>query len=135
MKIMIDTNIVIDVLLDREPFAEASSAVLKLCEERHFDAFVSASAITDIFYLVRKHTSSIEQAYAAIETLLRVVDVCAVTANEVTAALKLHKNDFEDCIVAECAKSAKCECVVTRNKKDFDGLGIEMLTPTELLQR
>lgn len=135
MRIMPDTNVVIDVLLDREPFADASSTVLKLCEDRHFDAFVSVSAITDIFYLVRKHTNSAERAYNAIETLLRVVDVCKVTDHEVKLALKLHKNDFEDCLVAECAKSAMCECVVTRNKKDFDGLGIDVLTPTELLNQ
>lgn len=133
MRIMLDTNVIIDVLLDREPFAEDSSSVLSLCEERMFDAFVSASAITDIFYLVRKHTHSTERAYNAIETLLRIVDVCSVTKNIVTSALGKHVKDFEDCLAAECAKSIECECIVTRNKRDFDSFDIDVLTPTELL--
>lgn len=133
MRIMLDTNVIIDVLLDREPFAEDSSAVLSLCEEHLFDAFVSASAITDIFYLVRKHTHSAECAYTAIETLLHIVDVCSVTGDNVTSALNIHAKDFEDCLVAECAKSIECECIVTRNKKDFDGFGIDVITPAEAL--
>ncbi len=63
MKIMCDTNVIIDVLLEREPFIEDSYKILKLCEEHKIDGFVSASSVTDIFYLVRKYTHSTEQAY------------------------------------------------------------------------
>ena len=62
MKIMCDTNILLDVLLEREPFADDSANVLKLCEKHKMDGFVSASCVTDIFYLVRKYTHSTELA-------------------------------------------------------------------------
>ena len=62
MKIMCDTNVILDVLLEREPFVEDSYKVLKLCEEHKIDGFVSASSVTDIFYLVRKYTHSTELA-------------------------------------------------------------------------
>ena len=58
MKIMVDTNIIIDVLLEREPFVDDSYKLLSLCEEHKIDGFVSASSITDIYYLVRKYTHS-----------------------------------------------------------------------------
>lgn len=76
MKIMCDTNVIIDVLLEREPFVEDSYKILKLCEEHKIDGFVSASSVTDIFYLVRKYTHSTEQAYKAVGKLLEIVKVC-----------------------------------------------------------
>ena len=75
MKIMCDTNVIIDVLLEREPFVEDSCKILKLCEEHKIDGFVSAASVTDIFYLVRKYTHSTELAYKAVGKLLEIVKV------------------------------------------------------------
>ena len=66
MKIMCDTNVILDVLLEREPFAEDSYKILELCEEHKIDGFVSVSSVTNIFYLVRKYTHSTELAYKAV---------------------------------------------------------------------
>ena len=133
MKIMCDTNVILDVLLEREPFVEDSYKILKLCEEHKTDGFVSASSVTDIFYLVRKYTHSTELAYKAVGKLLEIVKVCSVTNNDVLIAFQQKAKDFEDCLVATCAKSIHCDCIVTRNKRDFEGLGIPMFTPTEIL--
>lgn len=133
MKIMCDTNVIIDVLLEREPFAEASCGALSLCEERRIEGFVSASSVTDIYYLVRKYTHSTELAYNAIGKLLEIVKVCSVTNNDVLTAFQRKAKDFEDCLVATCAKSNRCDCIVTRNKKDFKEFDIPLLTPEELL--
>ncbi len=134
MKIMCDTNVIIDVLLDREPFEEDSYKILSLCEEHRLDGFVSASSITDIFYLVRKYTHSTQLAYKAIGKLLEIVKVCSVTNNDVLTAFQKKAKDFEDCLVATCAKSIHCDYIITRNKKDFEGFDISILTPTEFLQ-
>ena len=134
MKIMCDTNVIIDVLLEREPFVEDSSTVLSLCEEHKIDGFVSASSITDIYYLVRKYTHSTDLAYKAVGKLLEIVKVCSVTNNDVLTAFQRRAKDFEDCLVAVCAKSIRCDCIVTRNKKDFEEFDIPLLTPTELLE-
>ena len=124
MRIMCDTNIILDVLLDRPPFAENSCGVLALCEARKLEGFVSASAVTDIFYLVRKQTHSTELA----------VKVCGVTGDDVLAAFQKKAKDFEDCLVAVCARSVKCDYIVTRNKADFAGFGVPAVTPEELLE-
>ena len=82
MKIMVDTNIIIDVLLEREPFVNDSYKLLSLCEEHQIDGFVSASSITDIYYLVRKYTHSNELAYKAIGKILEIVKICSVMETE-----------------------------------------------------
>lgn len=135
MKIMCDTNVIIDVLLEREPFVEDSCKVLSLCEEHRVDGFVSASSVTDIYCLVRKYTHSTELAYKAIGKLLEIVKVCSVTNNDVLTAFQRKARDFEDCLVATCAKSIHCEYIITRNKKDFEEFEIPLLTPAEFLQQ
>lgn len=135
MKIMCDTNVIIDVLLEREPFVETSCRVLSLCEEHRIEGFVSASSVTDIYYLVRKYTHSTELAYKAVGKLLEIVKVCSVTNNDVLTAFQRKARDFEDCLVATCAKSIRCDCIVTRNKKDFEEFDIPLFTPEELLQQ
>ncbi len=133
MRIMCDTNVIIDVMLERVPFVEDSYKVLSLCEDHRISGFVSASSVTDIYYLVRKYTHSTDLAYKAIGKLLEIVKVCSVTNNEILIALQKKAKDFEDCLVATCSQSIHCDCIVTRNKRDFEGLGIPALAPAEIL--
>ena len=124
MKIMVDTNIIIDVLLEREPFVNDSYKLLSLCEEHQIDGFVSASSITDN-----------ELAYKAIGKILEIVKICSVTNAEVLTAFQKKAKDFEDCLVAVCAKSINCDYIVTRNIKDFEEFDIPAIAPADLLSR
>lgn len=133
MKVMIDSNVILDVLLERENFVEESYKILSMCEEHHINGFVSASSVTDIFYLVRKYTHSTKLAYNAVGKLLEIVKVCDVTNNDVLTAFQKKAKDFEDCLVSVCAKSNNCNYIITRNKKDFESFEVETLTPTEFL--
>ena len=133
MRVMVDTNIVLDVLLKREGFFEQSRAVLSLCEERKIQGFVSASAVTDIFYLTRKALGSLEDTYKVISSLLNILKVLTVTNQDVILAFQQKARDFEDCLLATCAKSNKCDGIVTRNKRDFITFGVTLYTPEELL--
>lgn len=135
MKIMCDTNIIIDVLLEKEPFFLDSYKVLKLCENHELDGFVTASSITDIFYLVRKYSHSNELAYMTIGKVLEILKVCNVTNQDVLTAYQKKAKDFEGCLMATCAKAAHCDYIVTRNKKDFKEFGINLLTPEELINK
>lgn len=133
MKIMCDTNIFLDVLLDRAPFSDTSAKVLSLCENHTIDGYISASCITDIFYLVRKYTHSNELAYQSIGKVLEIAKVCSVTNHEVLLAYQQKARDFEDCLLATCAKAIHCDYIITRNKKDFEALIVPALEPSELL--
>lgn len=133
MRCMIDTNIILDVLLAREPFYADSKAVLSLCENKKIKGFISATAATDIFYLVRKYLGSTDAAYDALGHILEIVKVLTVTNDDVTAALLQKAKDFEDCLLAVCAKSNQCDSIITRNKKDFRSFGIPLRTPEEII--
>ena len=135
MRIMCDTNVIIDVLLEREPFVNDSYEVLRLCEDHIIEGFISSSTITDIYYLVKKYTHSNDMAYEAIGKILEIVKVCTVSNDEALKAFQAKAKDFEDSLVATCAKSIKCDHIVTRNKKDFEEFGISLLTPSELLEK
>ena len=134
MKCMIDTNIILDVLTEREPFYADSKAVLSLCEEKKLQGFISASTATDIFYLIRKALGSTEEAYKALGHILNIVKVLTVTNDDVNTAFLQKAKDFEDCLLATCAKSNKCDGIVTRNKKDFLTFGLTLYSPEEILE-
>lgn len=134
MRMMIDTNIILDVLLEREPFFAHSKAVLDLCENKDIYGFISASTATDIFYLIRKGLGSTDEAYKALGHILDIVKILTVTNNDVTDAFLLKARDFEDCLLATCAKSNKCSGIITRNKKDFLEFGITLYSPEEILE-
>ncbi len=130
---MIDTNIILDILLKREPFYTQSRTVLDLCEKRQISGFVSASSVTDIFYIIHRTLHNTELTYKAIDSLLNIVGILDVTAENVYSAFAKHTKDFEDCLLAECAKSNKCVGIVTRNSKDFQDFDIDIYSPEELL--
>ena len=134
MRIMIDTNVLLDVLIHRDVFFDDAKAVLTLCEERVIQGFASASAITDIFYITRKALGSIDDTYQVIGSMLNIVRVLTVTNEDVLQAFQTRAKDFEDCLLAVCAKSNQCDGIVTRNKKDFLSFDIALYTPAELLR-
>ena len=134
MRLLIDTNVFLDVLTQREPFYAHSKAVLDLCESKKVQGFLSASSVTDIFYLIHRQLHSNELAYRALGSVLDIVKVLTVTNDDVLNAYIARASDFEDCLLATCAKSNKCDAIVTRNKKDYLTFGITLLSPEELLE-
>ena len=134
MRLMIDTNIFLDVLAKQEPFYEHSRAVLKLCENRKVFGFLSASSVTDIFYLIHRRLHSVDAAYQVIGFILDIAKVLTVTNEDVLNAYLQRASDFEDCLLAVCAKANHCDAIVTRNKKDFLTFGVTLLSPEELLE-
>jgi len=133
MRLMIDTNIFLDVLAKREPFYAHSKAVLELCESKKVQGFLSASSATDIFYLVHRQLHSKDAAYQALGSVLDIAKVLTVTNEDVLNAYLQRASDFEDCLLATCAKANHCDAIVTRNKKDFLDFGITLLSPEEVL--
>ena len=133
MRLMIDTNIFLDVLAEREPFFKDSKAVLDLCENKRVQGFLSASSATDIFYLIRRQLHSVDLAYKALGSVLDIAKVLTVTNEDVLPAYLQRVSDFEDCLLATCTKANQCDAIVTRNKKDFLSFWITLLSPEELL--
>ena len=134
-KMFIDTNIFIDVFTANPEFVNESKAVLKLCENNIIEGCTTASAITDIFYLIRKLLRDKEKAYQALGHILNIVKVLPVTNEDVLKAYSEHASDFEDCLQATCAKTNHCTAIVTRDVKGFKDFGITLHSPASLVEQ
>ena len=134
LKVLIDTNIFLDVFSGNPLFLKDSKAVLTLCEKGKIEGYTTASAITDIFYLIRKLLHDTEKAYKALGNILNIVKILPVTNEDVLNAYITQAPDFEDCLQAICAKKNKCSAIVTRDTKGFSSFDIPLLTPEELLK-
>jgi predicted nucleic acid-binding protein len=126
--VLFDTNVVLDVLLDRQPYAEASAAVWAAVESGISKGMLAAHAVTTIHYLVRKEMGT-AKARRTLTAILRVFEVAAVDGAVIHEALQLPFSDFEDAVTAAAAQLAGCECIVTRDPKGFRGSPVRSLTP------
>ena len=133
MRVLIDTNVILDFVLNRVPFADSAATLFEHIEQQTFSAVVSASAITDIFYLLNKEKVD---AIAFLKDFLSGVDVLGVDKTIIMYALYSGWADFEDAVQVQAAIENNIDAVITRNTKDYSMLKeIQVLTPTELLQK
>ena len=129
---LIDTNVVLDVLLERQPHVVASAAVWAAIETGLAKGFLASHAITTIHYLVRKELG-LARAGRTVSSILRVFKVAPVDSAVLQEALQLSLPDFEDSVTAAAAQLAGCDFIVTRDPKGFRGSPIRPLTPEAFL--
>jgi predicted nucleic acid-binding protein len=127
-RILFDTNVVLDVLLDRQPHAKASGAVWVAVETGAAEGILAAHAVTTIHYLARKERGN-TKARRIILAIMSVLSVAAVDGAVIQEALEFPMGDFEDAVTAAVARRAGCDCIVTRDPKGFRGSPVRSLTP------
>jgi predicted nucleic acid-binding protein len=132
MKVLIDTNIILDILLAREPFLSLAKKLIHMIDHGEIQAYITANSITDIVYIIRK-TYSLDEIRHAILSLLNQIDVIDVCRNDILAAFELGFNDFEDALQSSCAERARIEYIVTRNQKDFVKSKVAVIGLSEFL--
>ncbi len=128
MRVLVDVNVILDVLLDRQPHSAASVAVWAAIETGRAEGLLAAHALTTIHYLIRKEQGS-AKAKRTISAILRVFEVAMVDASVIQAALGLSSPDFEDAVTASAAKFAGCDVIVVRDPKGFRESPVRVLTP------
>lgn len=134
MVIQIDTNVLLDVLQNRESFVYESGEVIRLCGERVIDGYMAAHSVSNIFFILRKNYS-IGQRRLLLTGLLKTVRVAGVEHESVVKALKREEfSDFEDCLQDECAKEIGADYIITRNIKDFACSEVPAITPERFLE-
>jgi predicted nucleic acid-binding protein len=134
MKILVDTNIIIDTLTGREPFRESAEQIFMLAANQIEDIYITASSATDIYYLVRKHLHNTEQSKNTMSKLYQLFGILDVTANDCQDALLLDMKDYEDAVISCCAKRNQMDYIVTRNIKDYEHSKVKVLLPEDLLK-
>ena len=125
MRVLIDTNVILDILQKREPFFTDSYRALRTALENDAECLISASAVTDIFYVLRKSLGSAQQAKEHIDQLAQVVSF----------ALMRAMPDFEDAVVDAVAERSGASYILTRNIKDFTGSVVPAILPADFLNK
>ncbi len=133
MKLLIDTNVILDVLMKRMEFYEKSARVFKLCEIKKAEGFLSATTVTDVHYFLRKAIPH-EQVQETMKTMLAIIDVAAVTKADIHKAFSYGMTDYEDAVQAACAKRIGASYIVTRNHKDYGLSPVKAVAPDELMR-
>lgn len=131
MKMMLDTNIIVDVLSRRDGYEE-SLQLMKHCELGRVEGFVSAITVTDVMYILRKHIDP-SLVREAVQTLLLIVDVASVLKSDITFGFSCDMKDYEDAVQSACAERMKADYIVTRNIKDFEKSPVPAILPSVAL--
>lgn len=133
MKVLVDTNIVLDIALNRKPFVEHAALLWRLAEQKEITACLSNTSITDIFYIVRKHAGQ-DKARAFIADILDTFKLVDIDEEGFREALNSGMNDFEDAVQYVISTRNDCDVLATRNKVDY-GNRANVLDPAELIER
>jgi predicted nucleic acid-binding protein len=133
MKVLLDTNILIDVIQKREPFFSDSYDVFMKSAKREIEAIIGASSITDIYYLTRKNCKDPEQALGYIIDMLKIVSPVDTKVADIYEAIRLNFIDFEDAVIVATAMRENVDYVITRNAGDFSKSSVPVIHPAEFL--
>lgn len=134
MKILIDTNIVIDALTSREPWNEHAEKIFLMAANNIIDMYITASSATDIYYLIRKHLHSTETAKQIMGKLYSLVGIIEVKGEDLIDALASPIIDYEDAVVEQVARRSDMECIVTRNQKDYEAGLTQIYLPEDFVR-
>jgi predicted nucleic acid-binding protein len=132
MKVLFDTNVILDVLLDREPFSAAALLLLAKVEQSEIAGFVCATTITTIYYLAAKRLGA-KTASCHVQSLLSLLNVAPVNKLVLEKAVASNFRDFEDAVLHEAAVLAGVQHIITRNMSDFTNSLIPIYEPEEFL--
>ena len=133
MKALLDTCVVIDLLQKREPFCMDAKDIFLCIANRRFEGFISAKALTDVYYLMHRHTHSETESRKALEILLKLVGVLPTSGVDCQKALLSETADYEDAVMIETAMRERMDCIVTRNLSDYAKSPIPVYAPGEFL--
>lgn len=134
MNVLIDGNIILDVLQNREPHIEASSKVWKLCETNLVNGYVSALTFADMVYVMRKELTP-AKIYEVLKKLALIFHFTELSISDMGKAADMMRKDYKDAVQAATAERIRATAIITRNIKDYQQSKIPAFTPAEFLER
>lgn len=134
MTAIIDTCIIVDVLQNREPFSKDGNSLFLLCANKQFEGYLTAKAVTDIYYLAHKQTHDNEATRDILVKLCNLFTLLDTASIDIKKAISSEITDFEDAVMVETAIRSKIDCIVTRNIKDYAKSSIPIYSPAEFLK-
>ena len=134
MRWLIDTNVLLDVLLKRDPHFQDSAAVWKLCETERAEGYVSALSFANMIYVMRRELTpaQIQDVLERMKLIFRFADL---SASALSRAAELQWPDFEDAVQRVIAEQIHADYIIARNVRDFKGSQVMAFTPAEIVAR
>lgn len=132
MIVFLDSNLILDVMLENSEFYDESNKILSKCNDG-FDFYISAASCTDIYYILRKAIKDRHLVKQIMNNLLKAVSVAGVDELCIKNALESDWIDFEDAVQHEVAQQIRSEIIVTRNISDYKNSSVRVMTPSEFL--
>lgn len=132
--VLLDTNIVLDFALERREFFEISKELLLLFNELRIPAFITATTVTDIYYILKKSKGH-DLTISFLIDLINFIDICGVNKEAILNALHSEFHDFENAVQSFSASEFGLNTIITRNVSDFKNSSLKVLTPTAFIQQ
>lgn len=133
MRVLVDTNVIIDALTSREPWKESAEKIFIMAANSMINMYITASSATDIYYLVKKYLHSAKQAKQVMGKLYSLMGILAVTEDECIDALASAVNDYEDAVIERTAARADMDYIVTRNLSDYQKGMVKAILPEDFI--
>ena len=132
LNLLIDSNVVLDIFLKREPFFSMSVRAVSLSRSHDVNNFISASSVTDIYYLAYKNLKDHQALRKMFKDIFEFVGVVNVTDEDIHKAFSLNWKDFEDSVQYAVALRSNFDGIVTRNMQGFSDSEVKIFTPEEI---
>ena len=129
MKLLIDTNVILDMVLKRGS-CDISVELFRKIRTSGIDAYITASAVTDLFYIIRKEMHNTDQTYVIMENIFKLVRILSVTEKDIRDAFRKKWKDFEDCVQYVTGENNGVDCIVTANQRDYTDTILPVLAPS-----
>ena len=133
MKILLDTNVIIDVLTSREPWNKSAEKIFLMGANHVVDMYITASSAPDIYYLLRKYIKDTAQSKQIMNKLYSLIGILDVTAANCVEALASPISDYEDAVLEKVALSKEMDYIVTRNIKDYQAGIVKVMLPDDFI--
>jgi len=133
-KILLDTNIILDIALERREFIEKSKELMLTINKLSITSYVTATTVTDIYYILKKSKGH-QLTISFLKNLFDFIDIADVSKEVIISALNSELTDFEDAVQTECARQNDINIIITRNIADFKKSKLEIFTPSEFIRQ
>ena len=137
MKVLLDTNVVLDAIANREPFHLDAQEVINSILDNKLEGYITANSVTDIYYIARKYLTKTD-LYAAMRSLFVIFIIIDVLGADCHKALDFPLDDYEDVLLAVCGNKVDIDCIITRDKefleKTKSKFSISVISPADFLK-
>ena len=134
MKVLIDTNITMDFMSDRNPFSDDAEKVFTFCCSGLIEGYMTVNSFCDLHYILRKHLRDKNQLTSVLSFWLKFVEILDTTSSDCRLAFESPVLDYEDAVISEAARRCGIEYIVTRNINDFKKSPVPAVSPADFVK-